>query len=93
MGLRRGTFQDIEQNIFEESVIRQRSFTSMPTLDSNEFEVAFRLDAKPDGVTSLFQDDSIFIRIEDGENGDRRSPNPNAGHYQLGTNDITKMHQ
>ena len=59
------------QNIFEEITYRATQFRSMPTLDSNEFEVAFRLDAKPDGVTSLFQDDSIVISIEDGLSGDR----------------------
>ena len=64
-------FQDIEQNIFEEIRYTATQFRSMPTLDSNEFEVAFRLDAKPDGVSSLFQDDSIIIRIEDGGSGDR----------------------
>lgn len=90
MGLRRGTFQDIEQNIFEEIRYTATQFRSMPTLDANEFEVAFRLDSKPDGFTSLFQDDSIVIRIEDSGSGDRIPESGDGVIYQLGTNDITE---
>lgn len=90
MGLRRGTFQDIEQNIFEEITYTATQFRSMPTLDANEFEVAFRLDSKPDGLTSLFQDDSILISIEDSGSGDRIPESGDGVIYQLGTNDITE---
>lgn len=91
MGPRRGTFQDIEQNIFEYPInYTAIQFRSMPTLDANEFEVAFRLDAKPDGVTSLFQDDTIIISIEDRESGDRIPELGDGLVYQLGTNEIAE---
>ncbi|MCB1123988.1 MAG: endonuclease/exonuclease/phosphatase family protein, partial [Verrucomicrobiae bacterium] len=88
MGPRRGTFQDLGQNISVDITYTAIQFRSLPTLDANEFEVAVRLDAKPDGVTSLFQDDSIIIRIEDSGSGDRIPASGDGVTYQLGTNDF-----
>lgn len=46
-------------------------FFAEPTVTSDEFEVAFARDARPDGVHPLFSGDEIRVMIRDDETGDR----------------------
>ena len=51
-------------------------FRSAPTVTSNEFEIAIRRDAIPDGVNSLFTNNTIRILLKNSNNSDSL---PNIG--------------
>ena len=57
----------------DETEIRHRAlrFHAAPTVNANEFELAFGRDARPDGSRALFSDDPIHIVLRDGRDGDR----------------------
>ena len=84
LGNRQGIFRvdgsEMENNVRYADI----GFRGMPTLDSNDLELAIRLDAKPDGITDLFSGTTLKIRFEDIQDGDR-IPNEGDGvSYTLG---------
>lgn len=64
VSIRMGVYQNIDANentSFQYTVI---GFRCMPTLDSNEFELAIQLDAKPDGTIPMDQSEPTrFCRV------------------------------
>ncbi|MBT8402198.1 MAG: endonuclease/exonuclease/phosphatase family protein [Rhodothermia bacterium] len=67
----------------------QIGIVTSPTVSSDEFEIAFALDATPDGTTPLFAGEAIRVVIQDGAVGDRLPDALGGVHYLV--SDASKL--
>lgn len=88
LGTRTGVFRN--NGIVVNNSVRYADigFRCMPTLDTNDFELAIRLDARPDGTTGLFSGTTIKIQFTDTLSEDQIPNNEDGISYTFGTGDL-----